>query len=393
MPEYTFTSQILLLRKLVCLLLSQSGDELSEKMHQPLEWLINMLCVEAAAVYWREDEELALLAQCPETYSIDAQISRTMTNPARLDEVMEGRNGEAAWLVAPMRSEGVTRGRLGVVVRPGRVWSREERELLRFVANQLAIAGQNAIYQDQVAALSRRRGKLLRRLIEADEQCSRRVSRELHDEIGQSLAALVVEVDTILSANLGDAALIESHLDHLRRRLVQVTDEVDRIVLDLRPTLLENSGLMAALGWYGIERLRPMETRLHIAGGQCAPQLSSCLTTMLYRIGQEALSNVARHAQAANASLSIDCKDNHLTLTINDDGCGFDTARVLDQPQGLQGIGLLGMQERATLIDGDLTINSKAGQGTRIHVRVPLNDQVTNEKDQSSTGRRSCGSA
>jgi signal transduction histidine kinase len=215
----------------------------------------------------------------------------------------------------------------------------------------------------------------------------------LHDEISQSLTAMIFEVDTILTTNLFNRVdVIKHHLNHMRDELVRVTDEVNRIVLDLRPTLLENNGLIAALGWYGTERLRPAGVKLHLSSGQCVPHLSDCATTMLYRIAQEALTNVVRHAQAAKVWFNLTCQDDYLLMTIQDDGRGFDPGQAVDYPNSAQGIGLLGMQERAMLLNGNFSINTRPGHGVEIEIRIPV-EEATGETHQGVAGRRPCGAA
>ncbi len=359
--------QISLLRNIMCYLACHPNRHTPADLSQVLRQLVEGLELAAAGIYWHTGEQLQPLAHWPPQFT-----------PPPPGPVTDSSSEPDQPTIVPMHCDGTILGQLWLVT--PRQLTPDEEDFVTLAANQLAIIWQNTRLYSQLATLATRRGELLRRLIEADEQCSRRVSRELHDEISQALTALLFEVETIMTTDRFDQAEhIEHHLNHLGSELVRVTDEVNRIVLDLRPTLLENNGLVAALEWYGAERLRLAGVKLHLStSGQCIPQLSECVTTMLYRIGQEALANIARHAQAKNAFLTIICTNNHLSLTIDDDGCGFEVADFLKNPTGLQGIGLLGMQERAHLIDGELTITSKPGRGTHLNVKVPLNNEVVN---------------
>jgi len=376
--ELRFTTQISMLRKMMCLLTCQPGDDTDNQVDQALGCLAEMLNLAAAGLCWKGGQQAVSCAQRPLHFILDPHTQASIADPAHLDEVLEG-NGSVSWLAVPMMADGVAQGRLWVAALPERVFGDDERELLRTVANQLALARRNAVLVNELKTMAERRGTLLRRFIELQEDCQRNVSRELHDEVSQSLTALIVQIDTLLAAHAAGAELQREKLDRLRGEVVRVLDEVNRMVLDLRPTMLESHGLMAALRWYGSERLVSVGTQFLVSGGRCAPQLPSPLLTTLYRIGQQAIANVARHAGAANAWLDISCQDHHLVLTVQDDGEGFDVPSVLSWPQGMSGIGISGMQERAALVNGELTIESELGRGTCVKVTVPYTCKVIDE--------------
>ena len=380
MPDTTSADQLSVLRKMMCMLACQASDDQDEKARSVLDCMIQTLGLEAAGFYWKENGQVKLRAQTPPGMALDEPIQQAIADPARFDEIIQGGNDRQAWLALPMRANGMTRGRLWVATQPGRALQDSERELLLLAANQMALAQQSDVLLNELQTMAERRGVLLRQYIELHESCSQNVSRELHDEISQLLTALILKVDTALAAaNDGEAA--RRHLERLREGVVRVLDEVNRIVLDLRPTLLETHGLMEALSWYAVERLSLARTQAHITGGQCAPRLSSPLLTILYRVGQQALSNVACHAAAANAWLDISCEDGWLTLTVCDDGRGFDARQALAHQQGMKGIGLWSMQERAALVDGQLSIESQPGRGARVSLKIPFDCKITNGED------------
>ena len=271
-----------------------------------------------------------------------------------------------------MRFAGATLGHLWAIPRSDRPLDDHDRELLMLAAGQMALACHAAGLTQELIHHGEQRSTLLQRLVQVNEECRRHVARELHDEISQSLAALIFQVDTAQATARADAGLAVRHLETLRRGLVRVVDEVQRLVLELRPALLEQKGLVEALRWYGRQYLQPVSAHFHVSGGQCAPHLSSLTRLTLYRIGQEAIANAARHSGARNVWLEIACRDNLLSLTIRDDGRGFDPDSTLAHPHGMKGIGLANMQERALLLDGALKIESAPGRGTCIQVRVPL---------------------
>ncbi|MFO7631592.1 MAG: histidine kinase [Caldilinea sp.] len=159
----------------------------------------------------------------------------------------------------------------------------------------------------EVDRLVRDRSLHLRRMMEIQEECRRRVARDLHDEVSQSLTAALVQLDTVEALLYQQPDRAATQIGGLRTTLGRLHDEVQRVLLDLRPVLLEQKGLMAALAWYGNERLRPLGCTVHLSGGRCAPDLPEEVKLTLYRIGQESLSNVARHAAAQNVWLDLHC--------------------------------------------------------------------------------------
>lgn len=218
-----------------------------------------------------------------------------------------------------------------------------------------------------------------------DERC-RRISRELHDEISQSLAAMALDLE---AAQVAGSAVREGAIERLgdmRDRLLTALGEVNRIILDLRPTLLDDMGLLSALRWNASQRLDPVGVSVHVRSAGADERLQPHMETMVYRIAQGAVTNVAKHARARNVWLSTRRASRHFTLSVRDDGCGFDPTSVLSDPDDRVGIGLFGMKERASLVGGSVDIRSAIGRGTRIVVRVPLEAEVNRGSDTGLAG-------
>lgn len=169
-----------------------------------------------------------------------------------------------------------------------------------------------------------RRGELLRRVIVAQDERCRRVSRELHDEISQSLTAMALDLEALHVAGQVTDARALARLDSLRERVLGALNEVTRIILDLRPALLEDMGLAPALRWYAAQRFEETDVRLHLQAEGVNTRLDSHLETTLYRIGQEALTNIAKHAAARNVWLTVHRCNGTFELIVRDDGRGFD---------------------------------------------------------------------
>lgn len=222
--------------------------------------------------------------------------------------------------------------------------------------------------RDRQAAESRIKG-LFTRLVTAQEDERRRISREIHDQIGQQITALRMNLETVRQHCHSDPRAAE----HAERtiRLAQTLDaNIEYLTWDLRPLALDHFGLRAALD----AMVRDWSERFGLTAeyhdvGFDAVRLSDQQETQLYRIAQEALHNVIRHADASTVAVVLERAGDQVTLMVEDNGCGFDpdgsaTARA--------GMGLLGMRERANLINGELQIESSPGSGTTVYVRVSL---------------------
>jgi PAS domain S-box-containing protein len=211
---------------------------------------------------------------------------------------------------------------------------------------------------------------LSRRLLAAQESERRRVAHELHDEIGQLLTVVKLDLQTVLRQP-GTAALapaLKEGMESIDRVVARVRD----LSLDLRPSMLDDLGLVPALRWYvqrQTQRLGP-EVKVTLTLPPALPRLPSETETACFRIAQEALTNVARHAGAQRIEVTLDARNRHIALSIHDDGRGFDTDAARRQTHG-GGFGLLGMRERAELAGGRLTIDSSPGRGTTVRAHFP----------------------
>jgi PAS domain S-box-containing protein len=216
------------------------------------------------------------------------------------------------------------------------------------------------------ADAERSRTELLRRMVFAQEDERRRIAREMHDQFGEQLTTLALRI-AALKAACGDRPELREQVDGLDAVARQIDRDVDQLVWELRPTALDDLGLRAALMNYIQEWSRRVNVHaaLHTSGLLDA-RLPSEVETTLYRIAQEALTNVAKHARATTVEIILERRNNHVLLIIEDDGVGFEPAQ---EAAGRQGFGLLGMRERAALVGATLEIES-AGKGTTILVRM-----------------------
>lgn len=210
------------------------------------------------------------------------------------------------------------------------------------------------------------RRQLLEKVITAQEDERRRISRELHDSASQSLTSLIVGLKTM--STLCDNEKVHSHAEDLRHVAAQTLDEIHTISTQLRPSVLDDLGLSAALSrltseWQVRHKI-PVDCVTRIG----AQRLPGEIETAIYRIVQEALTNVARYAQPDSVSVLVERRDNEVTAIIEDNGAGFDMTLPPKRPH----LGLVGMRERAELLNGKLTIESNLGVGTSVYVRIPI---------------------
>jgi signal transduction histidine kinase len=250
---------------------------------------------------------------------------------------------------------------------------RVRRRTSELAAANEGLAGANReldLHRAEQERLAQQRRMLLNRVITAQEEERQRIARELHDETGQSLTALGLGLEAATAElRSGQDRNLGGRLQSLAHVATGAIEELERLVLDLRPAQLDHLGLVATLRWY-VARLRSqsgLETRLEVRGE--AQRMQPDVETALFRIAQEALTNVVRHAGAGNVEVVLSFEPDLLSLEVSDDGVGFDAEAKGVAPTSL---GLIGMRERAHLVDGVLAVRSRPGEGTRISVTVPL---------------------
>lgn len=213
------------------------------------------------------------------------------------------------------------------------------------------------------------REQLLAKIISAQEDERKRIARELHDETGQALTTMMVDLKCI-EDSCKDSQIIE-RIGELRALTAQTLDEVHHLASALRPSLLDDHGLVAALQKhirdYSTKMNINIDSQINLYGEYLSPDIE----TTVFRIIQEALTNIAKYAESKNVSIIVGYRDSSLIAIIEDDGTGFDVDRIMSSPND-KNLGLLGMSERALLIGGKIVIESEPGAGTTIFLEVPL---------------------
>ncbi|HLE02028.1 MAG TPA: histidine kinase [Dehalococcoidia bacterium] len=216
------------------------------------------------------------------------------------------------------------------------------------------------------------RSHLLEKLISAQEEERARIARELHDEAGQSLTGIAMSLEAA-EASLGpDASTAKERLERAKAVALDTIEEIRKLVVDLRPVALDDLGLVPALRSYAEERLAGRGVRVALEAAERGKRLPPHVESTLFRVVQEAVTNIARHAEAKTARIRLHRDGQRLTLLVEDDGKGFDMAEVLGSPDKTRALGLLGMQERVSLCGGSLRVESAPGSGTRVRAEIPI---------------------
>jgi signal transduction histidine kinase len=305
---------------------------------------------------------------------LDLLQTNQLTEPVNIVNCMRLERGGATAQHAsvPLRTSTGIAGLMNLVLPAGRLFGHRELALLATVGGELGLAIEKTQLLEELAAKERIRGELIKRVLTAQEDERRRIARELHDETGQSLSALIVNLDIARGAVKEQPQTAEA-LDRLKGLAETTLEEVRKLIYDLRPTILDDLGLTAALRWYAQQQLAPRGVEVTFRMGAGQERLDTVVETTLFRIAQEAMWNIVKHAGATRAEVTLERISGGLRLQVHDNGRGFrldGQARPFDPLRG--GLGLGGMRERAALIGGTVTISSAEGDGTNVVAELPL---------------------
>ena len=274
------------------------------------------------------------------------------------------RGGLTCWSV-PLATGGRCRGVIQFLF-PGRYeWLPREKELLSTAAERCLLAAEKARLAEDLSRREDQVRRLAEQILDVEERERRRISSELHDETGQSLLCIRLQLEMLeriapaeLREGLAEARVLAEH----------AVVEIRRLIADLSPAVLEQLGLAAALRQL-VNRFRRFhrgKISLHVSR---LGDIPGKLGMVVYRLAQECLNNVARHASASRVMVSLESADGVLRLRVEDDGVGFDVEQALAKRDSF---GLVGMRERATLFGGKFHVRSKPKQGTRILIEMPI---------------------
>lgn len=291
---------------------------------------------------------------------------------ANYRELALGHNLQACWCLPITASNDRIMGTFAMYYNQPQDPQPREVELIKIAVRIAAVALERKQAQEALHASHERLHVLSQRLVEAQENERRRIARELHDEVGQGLTAVKINLQASRRIS-GAKVLLNRQIDESITIVEQTIQQVRNISLDLRPSLLDDLGLIAALRWY-IDRVAQRSNLKALFTIHLIPdlRLAPDLETTCFRVVQEALTNVVRHAQAQRVTVSLELLDKELLLEVQDDGKGFDTVAARQRAAQGYSLGLLGLEERVTLAGGHFTLESSEMRGTIMRIRFPL---------------------
>jgi PAS domain S-box-containing protein len=276
----------------------------------------------------------------------------------------------ASWMGVPLFARGNVAGLFSLAKAEPGYFKEEHMRLAEAMSSQASVAVENAVLFEQMQASTLRLQALSRRLVETQESERRSISRELHDEAGQSLASLRIGL-RLLEREIQSGGSVSDRIAELVKTADAVIDGLHRLAADLRPASLDHLGLDAALRQYARSAASKYGLTIHFkARGFTTERLPSVVETALYRVVQEAMTNVVRHAKATRVDILAECREDRVMVMVEDDGVGFEPERVRRGDH----FGLLGIRERAEALGGTLILESAPGMGTTIVVEVASAD-------------------
>lgn len=250
----------------------------------------------------------------------------------------------------------------------------ETLDLMRqhLLAARAAAEATNRVLESRVAERTARLGEVLRKTISDQEEERRRLARELHDETAQTLAALSIMLDRARDSLDDRSSPAATHVREAKAVASRLLDETRRLILDLRPLVLDDLGLVPAVRWQCETTLGDRGLEATIDDRLGATRLPSHVEVALFRIVQEAVSNVAHHADARHVEIKLMRDEETVTVIVADDGQGFEAELGVGIARRADRVGLSGMAERVALLDGSLQVRSAPGAGTTVEVKVPV---------------------
>lgn len=318
---------------------------------------VNVDVVEKVKVIEIDEEAMARLVESGEPTFYSALGERPdLRRDIALDAMIREQINSAV-LVA-LQAKGKTFGTLAAITQGDRVFTEEERGLLVTIAHVVSIAVENSLLYEDLSDREKARGAALRQAILAREEERRKIARELHDHTSQVLTGASAKIEAAMASLPPATDEIRARLTETRQSLTNLIVDLRGIIHELRPPMLDDLGLVAALQWHAEEYLDKagIETHFEVVGKR--KKLPPQTETALFRIVQEASTNIVRHARADEAHIRLKFERDTVTIDIRDNGRGFDIARTTNPKRRNRGMGLV-------------SLTSRRGSGTEVSVRVP----------------------
>lgn len=311
-----------------------------------------------------------------------------INNPDELEtKLILGLNESVQSLVSlPLRHEDKPLGVLNVCSKEPAKFSPDQVDLLESIASQISIAVENARLHQEVQRNDINRGELLREVYNSHEERQRRLARELHDETSQVLASLNANLEAAIGMLPEGTGKVRQQLSKVQGLSINILDEIHRIIYELRPSLLDDLGLVPAIRWLLENNLQTIGINVKLTTYGTERRLDAQLEITLFRVIQEAITNTARHSRATRCGITIHFYKRSVKVTIKDNGSGFDIKEAQTSKERPRGLGLIGMRERVELLNGRIEISSNPdNKGTEIIIQIPLMEVRSGQNQDSNS--------
>jgi len=296
--------------------------------------------------------------------------------------------GLKAFVSVPLRAREQVFGVMNVASQMPHRFTKEDLYFLGSVGDQLGTAIEQARLYEGLRKARERLRKLARQNLVAEEEERRRIARELHDETSQTLSGIALQLEALieLAAMSGNQdAKFVAGLKKVQSLTVQVHNEVSRVISNLHPALLDTLGLVAAIRQHAENSLQPVNIKASIEIKGAERRFPPDVEAALFRVVQGAIGNVVQHSKAKNVSIVLVYQPDEFSLSISDDGQGFDVSKITDVEESGRGRGLFSMRERIGSLGGTSGVESKIGVGTTAWAKIPI-DEAIRYGENKSTG-------
>jgi signal transduction histidine kinase len=304
---------------------------------------------------------------------------------ARIDLISS--EGLRAFISVPLRAKDTVLGVMNVASYVPHRFTKEDVHLLHSIGDQLGTAIEQAILTERLRKARERLRKLARQNLVAEEEERRRIARELHDETSQSLSGIALQLEALIEiyskSGNQDPQLITG-LKKVQSLTVHVHKEVSRVISNLHPTVLDTLGLVAAVRQHAKNSLQPLDINVTVEVKGTEMRFPHDVEAALFRVIQGAIGNIVKHSKAKNASIVLVYQPHEFSLSISDDGQGFDVSRLTDVEESGRGRGLFSMRERIGFLGGTSGVESRIGAGTTVWAKIPISQDIRYGEDKST---------
>jgi signal transduction histidine kinase len=374
------------------------GKEMDSILRAALDRLMELLKADAGAIYLLDEgsdtlemrsvqgdlaSDLTKLAKRVQVHHSPMQrvlesgeplfledISQAHEYPSQISEILQ-REGYASWVCVPITAQAEVLGTMCLSSKGKQTLNPEYIQFLYAIGNVIGIGISNRQLLDSLALKESQLRNALHRAVELQEEERKRLARELHDGAGQALTSILIRLRALDAED--DSDILFDRLEGLRYLTSETLEELRRLSLDLRPAALDNLGIVPALLWFTKRSSESSGLEIKLNSPDQLDRLPAEMEITLYRIAQEAITNTIRHAQATSINIKLERGVHCMWLTIEDDGQGFKMERQNS------GLGLVGIQERIALLDGNMKIESSPGYGTKLWVEIPIPESIESD--------------